>query len=113
VGIISDEDVFVSGSFNNWTPDKNWQMYFDKSTQLYRLKQWVRRARHNYLYGTGTYNADTQKFENISFDRYEGNNVYSNHSFIGLVYYRSFDLGGYDAIIGASITNPFGTGYFR
>lgn len=112
-GVLSDEDVFVSGSFNNWLPDKDWQMYFDKETRTYRLKQWVRRARHNYLYGTGTYNPDTQKFENISYDQYEGNNVYSNHSFIGFVYYRSLDLGGYDAIIGATIINPFGVGYFR
>jgi len=112
-GVISDEDVFISGSFNNWTPNKNWQMYYDRETRTYRLKQWIRRARHNYLYGTGTYNPDTQQFENISFDKYEGNNVYSNHSYIGFLYYRSMELGGYDAIIGASITNPFGVGYFR
>jgi hypothetical protein len=109
----SNEDVFVSGSFNNWNPDIRWLMNWDEKSRLYRLKQWVRRARHDYLYGTGKLNIDTKKFENISFDYFEGNTVYSNHSIIAFAYYRNMDFGGYDSIIGAIIGSPLGIGWSR
>jgi hypothetical protein len=88
-------------------------MNWDPDNRLYRLKQWVRRAKHNYLYGTGSYNIDTKKFDNISFDLYEGNTVYANHSIIALAYYRSMDYGGYDAIIGTLMESPIGTNWNR
>lgn len=112
-GIKSDEDVFISGSFNNWNPDIHWLMSWDKEAKLYRLKQWVRRATHNYLYGTGKLNIDTKKFDNISYDFYEGNTVYANHSILGFTYYHYSDFGGYDAIIGAIISSPLGTNWSR
>jgi hypothetical protein len=111
--IKANEDVFISGSFNNWNPDHRWIMNWDPDNRLYRLKQWVRRAKHNYLYGTGSYNIDTKKFDNISFDLYEGNTVYANHSIIALAYYRSMDYGGYDAIIGTLMESPIGTNWNR
>ena len=112
-GIKSEEDVFISGTFNNWNPDKNWMMVWDEDNRFYVLKQWVRRARHSYLYGTGKYNFDTNKFENISFDLYEGNTVYANHSILAFVYYRSLDFGGYDAIIGTYVQSPIGMNWNR
>jgi hypothetical protein len=113
LGIQSEEDVFLSGSFNNWNPDKNWIMNWDEANQYYSLKQWVRRARHNYLYGTGTYNADTNDLTNISYDLFEGNTVYSNHSIIAFVYYHSMDFGGYDSIIGVRIESPISNNFNR
>jgi len=106
--IQSDNDVFVAGSFNSWNPDGTWQMYYDEQERLYKLRQWVRRGRHNYLYGTGKYNNDTHKFEKISYEEFEGNTNASPHTFIGLVYYRNFDYGGYDTIIGVGAGNSLG-----
>ncbi len=104
----SERDVFVTGSFNSWTPDRSWQMYYDEQDRLYKLRQWVRRGRHNYLYGTGNYNADTQKFDNVSFEEFEGNTRATPHTFISLIYYREFEYGGYDTIIGVGAGNSFG-----
>jgi len=112
-GIKSKEDVFVSGSFNNWNPNSDWLMHWDADSRTYRLQQWVRRARHNYLYGTGKLNIDTDKFENISFDLYEGNTVYSNHTLIAFAYYRNMENGGYDAIIGVVAGNPLESNWNR
>ena len=104
----TDEDVFVAGSFNSWQPDANWQMYYDEHERLYKLRQWVRRGRHNYLYGTGKFNSDTRKFDKISYEEFEGNTNASPHTFIGLVYYREFNYGGYDTIIGVGAGNSLG-----
>ncbi|MBK9246697.1 MAG: DUF5103 domain-containing protein [Ignavibacteria bacterium] len=104
----SERDVFIAGSFNSWTPDRSWMMYYDEKDRLYKLRQWVRRGRHNYLYGTGNYNADTQKFDSMSYEEFEGNTRATPHSFISLIYYREFEYGGYDTIIGVGAGNSFG-----
>lgn len=98
-GGISREDVFVAGSFNNWKPDKSWMMWYDESLNLYRLRQWLRRGRHNYLYSTGRLNADNDQVVDISFEEFEGNTASANNSFIGFAYYRELDYGGYDGIV--------------
>jgi hypothetical protein len=97
-GGVSREDVFVAGSFNNWKPDKSWMMWYDESLNLYRLRQWLRRGRHNYLYATGRLDADTDQIKDLSFEEFEGNTASANNSFIGLAYYRELDYGGYDGI---------------
>ena len=106
-GMILNQDVFISGSFNNWNPDRSWQMFYDEKYRLYRCRNWVRRARHNYLYGTGKYNPDTRHFTKFSFDYYEGNTAYSAHTFYGFIYYRQIELGGYDSIIGVVSGNIY------
>jgi hypothetical protein len=108
LGMLLDQDVFISGSFNNWNPDRSWQMFYDEKNRLYKCRNWVRRARHNYLYGTGRYNPDTKQFSKFSFDYYEGNTAYSAHTIYGFIYYRQIELGGYDSIIGVVSGNIFG-----
>lgn len=98
-GGISREDVFVAGSFNNWQPDKSWMMWYDESLNLYRLRQWIRRGRHNYLYATGRLDADSDNILDLSFEEFEGNTASANNSFIGLAYYKELDYGGYDGIV--------------
>ncbi len=99
-GWQTNKDVFVVGSFNNWLATKEWQMSFDEDENLYKLRQWVRRGRHNYLYATGRHNYDLDKIESVAFDEFEGNTVTSNHTFIAFVYYRNTGYGGYDEIVG-------------
>jgi hypothetical protein len=105
---ISTEEVYVIGSFNGWKPDPAWQMYFDAETGYYRSRNMVRRARHNYMYMTGKYNVDTRKIQSISYEEYEGNSSITPHTFLGFVYYREFDYGGYDALIGVGAGNIYG-----
>jgi hypothetical protein len=106
-GDASEKDVFVSGSFNQWKPDRNWMMYFDESLRLYRLRQWVRRGRHNYMYATGNVNADNGKVDNLSYEEMEGNTASAAIGYIAFAYYRVPDYGGYDAIVGLNASNIY------
>ncbi|MGQ9819357.1 MAG: type IX secretion system plug protein domain-containing protein [Candidatus Kapaibacteriales bacterium] len=108
-GWISSNEVFIAGSFNNWNPNRNWQLQFDEKERLYKLRQFVRRARHNYMYATGVLNYDANRVEKISFEEYEGNTVTSNHTFLAFVYYRNPSFGGYDEIIGIAVGNYLST----
>ncbi|MBL7997093.1 MAG: hypothetical protein JNL32_00505 [Candidatus Kapabacteria bacterium] len=102
------DDVFVIGSFNNWRTTAEWQMRYDEENRLYTLRQWIRRARHNYCYATGRENADTRIIENMSFEEFEGNNAGAGHTFIAFIYYRDPSFGGYDSIVGIGASSVFG-----
>ncbi len=93
------QEVFVVGSFNNWLPTAQWRLSYDADERLYRLRQLVRRGRHNYLYATGRLNADTGAIEELSFEEWEGNTTATRSSFWAFVYYRLPDFGGYDTLI--------------
>lgn len=98
-GAASDEDIFVSGSFNNWRPNRDWMMYFDEQLRLYRLRQWIRRGRHNYLYANGRLSADSFDAIDVHYEEFEGNTASANNTFIAFAYYRELDYGGYDGIV--------------
>lgn len=107
----SKYDVYVVGSFNNWTPSPQWQMRYDKEKNLYTLRQMVRRGVHDYLYATGRLGAKPTDTDALNFEEYEGNSLNSGHSFYGFLYHRDINWGGYDAIIGIAGASP--TGMFR
>lgn len=98
-GVITNDDVFIIGTFNNWKPDSRWIMYFDEVDRYYKLRAWVRRGIHNYLYATGEFDFFRNRAIRYSTDLYEGNTSVNDHSFIAFVYYRDVAYGGYDAII--------------
>lgn len=101
-GVVSSEDVFITGSFNNWSPSGSWMMHYDAEDRYYKLRQWIRRGVHNYLYATGELNFLQNKAVRYSTDQYEGNTTLNDHYFIAFVYYKDVALGGYDAIIAAT-----------
>ncbi len=107
-GRPSDEDVFVVGSFNNWKADAEWQMHWNEKEGLYTLVHWIRRARHNYYYGTGYLNADSREAGPLSFEEFEGNNVGAGMTFVCFLYYHDLSFGGYDNIVGVSAASIFG-----
>ncbi len=109
-GQPSEADVFVSGSFNNWAPDRSWMMWFDEEIARYRLRQWVRRGRHNYLYATGRLNADTGEPTDLSYEEWEGNTASASNSYIAFTYYSVQDYGGYDAIVSVGASNIYQSG---
>ncbi len=94
-----EHEVFVVGSFNHWHATAEWRLSYDPEQRLYRLRQRVRRGRHNYLYATGRLNPDTGAVESLSFEEWEGNSTSNRISFWAFVYYRLPDFGGYDALI--------------
>jgi hypothetical protein len=98
-GLPSERDVFVVGSFNHFVPEPSWMMFYDEELRLYRVRNWVRRGKHDYLYASGTLNVDDGSIRDVSFEEWEGNSSGANHTFISFAYYRIPDYGGYDAII--------------
>lgn len=104
------DEVFITGSFNNWNPDSKWQMYWDEKQRLYKLRQWIRRGRHDYLYATGKFNTDLNRVENVYTDVFEGNTSSTGHSFISFIYYKKYEYGTYDAIIGVAKGNIYSNG---
>lgn len=110
-GWISPNEVFLVGSFNNWQANRDWLLQYNENERLYKIRQWVRRARHNYMYATGNLNFDTNTVEKLSFEEYEGNTVTNTHSFIALVYHRNSGFGGFDEIVGIAsgsyLTTPY------
>jgi hypothetical protein len=108
-GWISSDEVYVIGSFNNWKPDASWQMYYDPEDRYYKLRKLIRRARHNYMYATGKMNITSGKIEKIALDEFEGNTSTNSHTYISFVYYKEFDYGGYDSIIGVAAASVYGT----
>ncbi len=110
-GHISKHDVFVVGSFNNWKPDKNWQMYWDEDERFYKLRQWVRRGVHDYLYASGKLIYDENRVVEFSTDEFEGNSSSSAHQFVCFIYYKDMTYGGYDALIAVDINDIYS--YYR
>ncbi len=108
-GWRADNEMYISGSFNNWDPTPYWQMHWDEERRMYRGQFWIRRARHSYLYCTGRWSEFYRKMNKIAYDEFEGNTIQSGHTFIALIYYKEFFYGGYDSIIGVAAENIFGT----
>ena len=107
-GGASADDIFVAGSFNNWQPDRDWMMYFDAANRLYRLRQWVLRGRHNYLYANGRLSADSDAALDVSVEEFEGNTATANNTFLAFAYYRELDNGGYDGIVAVGAGTMYG-----
>jgi hypothetical protein len=113
VDVSTDNDIFVSGSFNNWNPDKSWLMNYDPFERNYKLRAWVPRARHNYLYASGKLDFATNTVNNLSYDEFEGNTTAGRQTYFVFFYYREFEYGGYDSIISVvstSITDSYAPG---
>jgi hypothetical protein len=108
-GWETNEEVFLVGSFNNWRPSRDWRMYYDENERIFKLRQWVRRARHNYLYATGSLGDDGNVIR-VSYDEFEGNTVTSSQTFLAFVYYRNPGFGGFDEIVGFANASYFTSG---
>jgi hypothetical protein len=104
----SAQELFLVGSFNHWCPSAQWQLAWDEQEGVYRLRQLLRRGRHNYLYATGRLNADTRRVEALDFAEWEGNTTAARHTFFAFVYYLEPDFGGYDALIAVGAASIYG-----
>jgi hypothetical protein len=102
-GRLAKEDIFVVGTFNDWTPRPEWQMSYEESSRMYVGRGLLRRARHEYQYVAGTWDADAGILIGEDPSLIEGNTSQSVHPYMALVYYRDMGSGGYDRIIGAGM----------
>lgn len=106
-GKPSVNDVFLVGSFNNWRPDRTWMMSWNEELRMYRLRQWIRRGRHNYLYATGRLNVDDGQVTDVSYEEFEGNTASNSNSYLAFTYARILEYGGYDTIISVGASNIY------
>jgi hypothetical protein len=104
------DDVFVVGSMNQWKASREWVMHWNPEQRLYRVRGWVRRGTHNYMYGTGTLQSATEEMPNPSFEEFEGNTASANNSFLSFAYYKELDYGGYDGLIAVTGTTIYQSG---
>jgi hypothetical protein len=102
-GRAAKEDIFVVGTFNDWTPRAEWRMTYDTAGRMYVARGLVRRARHEYQYVAGEWDPVTGVLHNEDASLTEGNTSQSVHPYLALVYYRDIASGGYDRIIGSGI----------
>jgi hypothetical protein len=101
----SSRDIYVVGSFNDWSVQTAWKMTYNSTDRLYTARGWMRRARHNYAYATAATNAQTGVIETVDYEECEGNSIGANHTFYALFYYQSPQNGGYDALLGVAAAN--------
>jgi hypothetical protein len=102
-GRAAKEDIFVVGTFNDWLPKAEWQMRYDEESRMYIARGLLRRARHEYQYVAGTWDAGSGVLIAEDASLIEGNTSQSVHPYLALVYYRDLSSGGYDRIIGAGM----------
>jgi hypothetical protein len=103
-----ERDIFLVGSFNNWLPTADWQMYYDERNRLYKLRQSLRRGRHNYLYATGKLHPEMRVAVGLDTEELEGNTRGNSQTFIALIYYKEMGFGGFDALVGVAVANALG-----
>ncbi len=94
------EDICVVGTFNNWTPTRDWRMVYDKASGNYIARGWIKRALHEYQYVSGRWDEDEGVLANADPTLIEGNVSSTSHPYYALTYYRETTGGGYDRIIG-------------
>ncbi|MBC8144482.1 MAG: DUF5103 domain-containing protein [bacterium] len=102
-GRAAKEDIFVVGTFNDWKPRPEWQMTYDDVSRMYIARGLLRRARHEYQYVAGSWDADRGFLRDEDASLTEGNTSQSTHPYMALVFYRDIGSGGYDRIVGATM----------
>jgi hypothetical protein len=78
-------------------------MTYDPVAKMYVARGLLRRARHEYEYVAGDWDADRNVLRDADASLTEGNTSQSSHPYLALVYYRDTGSGGYDRIIGAGL----------
>ena len=104
------EDICVVGTFNDWTPTREWRMYYDEQTGSYSARGWIKRAVHEYEYVAGTWDEDKGTLLHADATLLEGNVRDARLPLYAFVYYSEPSSGGYDRLIGAG-TDMIGAGF--
>ena len=94
------DDVYLIGAFNNWTIFDSYKM--NKSDDLYTISIPLKRGIYDYQYAAAVGNSKGE----IYYDWlvFEGNSFETSNEYHIFLYYNEPDLGGYDRIIGYSLS---------
>lgn len=90
---IEDQDVFILGKFNDWTPKPEYKMYYDYDRKLYKNNTFFKQGYYDYLYGTIDNDGE------VSTELLEGNSNQTENDYLIIIYQRSYNQ-NYDEVIG-------------
>ncbi|TAH27819.1 MAG: hypothetical protein EAZ07_00145, partial [Cytophagales bacterium] len=76
-------DVYVLGAINNYKPNDKFKMFYDGTTESYKLKTKLKMGYYNYIYGV--LNRKTGKFDEISI---EGSSNLTENDYEVIIYHR-------------------------
>lgn len=93
------KNVYLVGSFNDWTVRPEYRMEYDSVSQLLTFRHWLRRGVYDYQYVTGSEDADGSIVDQ-DWIALEGNDWRTTNRYTVLVYYRDRRFGGFDRIVG-------------
>lgn len=89
----TNKEIFVLGGFNDFTPSKENQMFYDEAAKKYIAKIYLKQGFYNYILATKNPD-DTLNFGEINGNFWQTENLYQAY-----LYYTPFGK-NYDALIG-------------
>ena len=95
----SNNEVYVYGSFNNYSFSNNNRMYYNPSLEIYEGVLLLKQGFYNYKYVVKNKDKVNKNF-------FSGSNALAENDYLILVYYRSIGQ-QYDELIGVGQTNSF------
>ncbi|MDP4854198.1 MAG: DUF5103 domain-containing protein, partial [Saprospiraceae bacterium] len=96
---IYDKDVFLLGSFNDWSPSPEYRMIFSPEEKGYILKKPIKQGFYDYAFATRA-----KKEEKLDFMETEGSWYETENEYQIFIYYRPFGA-RYDEVIGYQVFN--------
>ncbi|MFY8012230.1 MAG: DUF5103 domain-containing protein [Saprospiraceae bacterium] len=96
---IYDKDVFLLGSFNDWSPSPEYRMIFSPEEKGYILKKPMKQGFYDYAFATRA-----KKEEKLDFMETEGSWYETENEYQIFIYYRPFGA-RYDEVIGYQVFN--------
>ncbi len=97
---IKDSDIFVAGVFNNWDPQPEDRMTYDKRSGHYLLHRWLLRGAYDYQYVVGKYDEELGYVADADWVRVEGNGWGTNNLIWAIIYYDDDHYGGVNRAVG-------------
>ena len=95
----SNNEVYVYGSFNNYSFSNSNRMYYNPSLEIYEGVLLLKQGFYNYKYVVKNKDRVNKNF-------FSGSNALAENDYLILVYYRSIGQ-QYDELIGVGQTNSF------
>lgn len=96
---LYDKDIFLLGSFNDWSPSPEYRMIFSPEEKGYLLKKPMKQGFYDYTFAT-----QTKKDEKLDFMETEGSWYETENEYQIFIYYRPFGA-RYDEVIGYQVFN--------
>lgn len=89
----TDKEIHVLGSFNDYKPSKENQMFYDETSKKYLAKIYLKQGFYNYILATK--NADSS----LNYGEINGNFWQTENLYQAFLYYRPFGK-NYDGLLG-------------